>query len=362
MSMSDSLTKYHPYSKPDEVETFKFALLRRVAFYCLWLHVGLIGVFWHVEVPTLAIVNVFSVALWYSGIKLIDRAYYSLALRIFCFEVALHATLVCALLGMKLGFQYYLWTVSCLMLLDYQLRLRNAVLYSLALISLFALLQLLFNDVVYQYKYPQLLPYIHFINVMICGVPMIYTIAHIRTMTVKQRDKLAELAARDPLTKMFNRRYAKELIVHAKENCISTHSPLCLVMADIDHFKAINDTYGHDKGDRILQAVAEIIQTHVNPADIAVRWGGEEFLLVLAPCSTGEAMRRMETLRQAIAAASFENDILQVTMSFGIASWGAQQSFEVVIQHADAALYDSKHSGRNRVTTAPTLRVSETNG
>ena len=131
MSMSDSLTKYHPYSKPDEVETFKFALLRRVAFYCLWLHVGLIGVFWHVEVPTLAIVNVFSVALWYSGIKLIDRAYYSLALRIFCFEVALHATLVCALLGMKLGFQYYLWTVSCLMLLDYQLRLRNAVLYSL---------------------------------------------------------------------------------------------------------------------------------------------------------------------------------------------------------------------------------------
>ncbi|WP_010604214.1 GGDEF domain-containing protein [Pseudoalteromonas maricaloris] len=353
------MTKYHPYSKPDQVEALKFALLRRVAAYCMWLHAGLIGVFWHLEVNILAWVNVGSVLMWYVGIKLIDASKPSIALRVFCLEVAVHATLVCAYLGMSLGFQYYLWTVSCLMLLDYQLRLRNAVIYSVVLITLFAVLELLFGDVAYQYRYQQLIPYVHFANVLICGIPMIYTISHIRKMTVQQRDKLEELAAHDPLTQMFNRRYARELITHAKENCISTHSPLCLVMADIDHFKKINDTFGHDKGDQILKSVAETIKAHIHPADIAVRWGGEEFLIVLAPCSSGEAMQRMEKLRRAVEATSFENEILKVTMSFGVANWDPSQTFEVVIQHADAALYDSKHSGRNRITAAPILRVSE---
>ncbi|PCK30088.1 GGDEF domain-containing protein [Pseudoalteromonas piscicida] len=349
------MTKYHPYSKPDQVEAMKFALLRRVAVYCMWLHVGLIGVFWHLEVTALAIVNIGSVAMWYVGIKFIDTDKPSVALRVFCLEVAIHATLVCAYLGMALGFQYYLWTVSCLMLLDYQLKLRNAVIYSVLLITLFATLKLLFGDIPYQYGYPDLVPFVHFANVLICGIPMIYTISHIRKMTVQQRDKLAELAAHDPLTQMFNRHYARELISHAKESCVSTHSPLCLVMADIDHFKQINDTYGHDKGDKILKNVADTIKSHIRPADIAVRWGGEEFLIVLAPCSTKEAIHRIEQLRLTIENIHFQNSQLTVTMSFGIASWDHQDSFETTISHADAALYDSKHNGRNRISVAPTI-------
>ncbi|MDW7551085.1 GGDEF domain-containing protein [Pseudoalteromonas peptidolytica] len=354
------MTKHHPYSRPDQVEALKFALLRRVALYCMWLHVVLFGAFWHLQVETLAIVNIGSVTMWYIGIKLIDNNKPSLALRVFCLEVALHATLVCAYLGMSLGFQYYLWTVSCLMLLDYQLKLRHAVIYSVVLITLFATLKLLFDDVIYHYRYQELVPYVHFANVLICGIPMIYTISHIRKMTVQQRDELAELAAHDPLTKMFNRRYAKELITHAKESCISTHSPLCLVMADIDHFKKINDTFGHGKGDKILKTVAKTIQSHMLPADIAVRWGGEEFLIVLAPCSGDEAMRRIEQLRQATENIKFENNIIKITMSFGITNWDHSESFEQAIHHADAALYRSKELGRNCITTAPSISTTQT--
>ncbi|WP_440054667.1 diguanylate cyclase [Pseudoalteromonas sp. T1lg65] len=346
------MAQQHPYSKPDNSEAAKFALLRKVAVYCLWIHAGLILVFWQLGVPFLSAVNIGSVLLWYAGIRLIDQGAYSLALRIFCFEVAAHAILVCAILGMGLGFQYYLWTVSCLMLLDYQLKLTRAVSYAIGLISLFALLQIWFADIPYRYAYPQLLPYVHTINVLACGVPMIYTIAQIRELTLQQKNTLATLAAHDPLTHLFNRRYANELILHARESCLSTGCPICVLMADIDHFKDINDELGHDTGDAVLVHVAEVIQQHLKPADIAVRWGGEEFLFVLAPCNIDEATTRAEALRKAVGMIHFDKWQLNLTISLGVTQWQASQSFEEAVQVADTALYDSKNSGRNKVTTA----------
>ncbi|MFC3034514.1 GGDEF domain-containing protein [Pseudoalteromonas fenneropenaei] len=354
-----SVTVYdHPHSEPDKVEVLKYKLFRQVAWYCLLLHLLLIGVFAHLGVTLLAWVNVGSVATWGIGIWLLDKGNSSLALRIFCAEVAIHASLVCAHLGMSLGFQYYLWTVSCLVLLDYQLKLSHAVVAALIMIATFALLNLGYADITYHYAYPELVPYVHVLNVLICGIPMIYTIGQIREITFKQRHELAELAAIDPLTQLYNRRYATGLIHQAHESSLQTQTPLCVVMADIDHFKRINDSFGHDKGDDILRNVTEQLRLHMHPADIPVRWGGEEFLLVLSPCSLGQAMARMESLRIAIAEHAFAHNMLRVTMSFGVVEWGKDMDFKSVLQHADAALYDSKHAGRNKVTAAPVMSIT----
>ncbi|TMP28723.1 DNA polymerase III subunit delta' [Pseudoalteromonas rubra] len=342
----------HFYSQPDEVELVKVKLFKQVAYYCLCLHLLFIFAFWYSHVYILAIANIASVAAWASGIHLLNRGHSHLALRVFCIEVTVHSVLVCATLGMDYGFQYYLWTIACMLLLDLQLKLRLAITLSLSLIVLFAVLFELYGTVNTTFVFHDYARPIHFINVFICGLPMIYVIGQIRESTFIQRRQLATLAARDPLTNLFNRRYAKELILRAHASCAHNDQSLCVVMADLDHFKQINDQLGHDMGDEVLQTVSDILHKHVTDQDIAVRWGGEEFLLVLVDCNLEQAVHRLETLRQTLEMQQFNGNELTATMSFGVALWHTALPFSVALQLADDALYTSKAQGRNRVTAA----------
>ncbi|MCF6437313.1 GGDEF domain-containing protein [Pseudoalteromonas sp. MMG022] len=343
----------HPHKKPNEVEQLKSQLLLKVAWYCLFLHAMLILVFLFVEVELLALFNIFSVATWWFGIKLLQKDYLSLALRIFSLEVTAHSIVVCLLIGTDYGFQFYLWAASCLLLLDIQLKLKQAVSWCTAIIIMFAYTYIGFIPSPYQIAYHEYAPYIHFLNVVVCGIPMIYTIGLIREITINQRKELEILAAHDSLTHLFNRRYALGLIHRAQQSCVSQKTPICVVMADIDHFKRVNDRYGHELGDEVIFRVSGQLKRHLNDADIGVRWGGEEFLLVLPNCSLIETQQRIENIRQAVEAMSFQADDLCVTMSFGIALWHPTQSFESVLKYADVALYNSKHKGRNTLTIAP---------
>ncbi|RZM81111.1 DNA polymerase III subunit delta' [Pseudoalteromonas rubra] len=342
----------HIYSQPDEVELVKVKLFKQVAYYCLCLHLLFIFAFWYSQVYILAIANIASVAAWATGIYLLNLGHSHLALRVFCIEVTAHSVLVCATLGMDYGFQYYLWTIACMLLLDMKLKLRLAITLSLSLIVLFAALFELFSDVQTAFVFHDYARPIHFINVFVCGLPMIYVIGHVRESTFIQRHQLATLAARDPLTNLFNRRYAKELILRAHSSCAHNDQSLCVVMADLDHFKQINDQLGHDVGDEVLQTVSNILREHVTDQDIAVRWGGEEFLLVLVDCSLEEALQRLETLRQTLEKQRFNGDELTATMSFGVALWHTALPFSVALQLADDALYSSKAKGRNCITAA----------
>ncbi|KAF7767504.1 hypothetical protein PCIT_a4405 [Pseudoalteromonas citrea] len=345
----------HPHSQPDIVEQVKLTLLKRVAWYCLGLHVLLLMVFWLLNITSLALLNIVSVIAWGAGIYLLNHEHRSLALRLFSIEVAIHAVSVCALLGMELGFQYYLWTVSCLLLLDNNMELKPAVAASTIMIILFAAMYIWFDDVTYNYAFANLLPYVHFTNVLVCGIPMIFTVSLIREVTMQQRQSLEQLAAKDPLTHMYNRRYALELITHAKYHCDENNETLCIVMADIDHFKQINDDYGHVQGDEVLKRVALMIEKYTRPVDICARWGGEEFLLVMPNCTPKTAMFRIEKLRSSITCEVFEHFDKHVTMSFGVALWPTSSNFDTVLQHADNALYSSKKNGRNQVTAASSL-------
>ncbi|QLE07986.1 GGDEF domain-containing protein [Pseudoalteromonas shioyasakiensis] len=239
-------------------------------------------------------------------------------------------------------------------MIDYQLTFKRAAIYSLVMIATFALLYVFFADVQYSFAYPELLPHVNVINIIIAGLPMVYGMGLIREITISQRIELTEMAARDPLTKLYNRRFAKKLITSAHKKSIEQDSNICIVMADIDKFKNINDNYGHDKGDTILINVAKLISQFINDEDIAVRWGGEEFLLLLTNTDAKQAYAKIETLRIKIAELEAHPDFpdINVTMSFGLIEWQPLASIEKMLQHADEALYRSKHAGRNQTTVA----------
>jgi diguanylate cyclase (GGDEF)-like protein len=165
--------------------------------------------------------------------------------------------------------------------------------------------------------------------------------------------RLFHEAITDGLTGLFLKRYFQiQLEIELKR--VQRHRrPMSLLMLDIDHFKAINDTYGHVKGDVILREVSRLVKSCVRETDIASRYGGEELAVILPETPSLEAAAIAERMRKEIAALRFPHDgtELSITMSVGVHSveGGAEARSEEVIQKADAALYEAKKSGRNRV-------------
>ena len=179
-------------------------------------------------------------------------------------------------------------------------------------------------------------------------------VAVIRDVSVEHINtrELIDAALTDPLTGLHNRRglEGRAEAIHFRP----AGAPVTQVwiMVDIDHFKRVNDTYGHEAGDEVLKAVAEALRSTARGADIVARFGGEEFVLVLPDTSAELAVRIAERLRLVIEALSTEVDgqVIRVTASFGVAQRAAQESQLQALERADAALYSSKEGGRNRVT------------
>jgi diguanylate cyclase (GGDEF)-like protein len=159
--------------------------------------------------------------------------------------------------------------------------------------------------------------------------------------------RLARLAHRDPLTGTLNRRGLEVVFP-------DDPGPLTIAIGDVDHFKQVNDSHGHAMGDRVLQQVALLLGAIVRNADAVVRYGGEEFVLVMAGVDEAVGLRVAERCRRAIEAASVELDgiSVKVTISFGVAARQTGEPRDAVIARADGALYVAKQLGRNRVELA----------
>lgn len=164
--------------------------------------------------------------------------------------------------------------------------------------------------------------------------------------------QLAEQAIRDPLTGLFNRRYLETIGPRELSRCERDGSGLALMMIDIDHFKSINDRYGHLGGDEVLKALAAILINSVRGTDIACRFGGEEFLLLLPNMGAQGATDRAEQWRAAFEAMTVESngDQIKATLSIGVALHPRDGNvIEALTRAADSALYRAKAEGRNRV-------------
>jgi diguanylate cyclase (GGDEF)-like protein len=168
---------------------------------------------------------------------------------------------------------------------------------------------------------------------------------------VEAREAMRHQATHDDLTSLLNRRAIMELLARELSRSRREKSFTVVLMADLDHFKKINDTYGHLVGDEVLCEVARRLLASVRPYDLVGRYGGEEFLVVLNSCDAESAMERAEALRRAIAAApvTTASGSISVTMSIGVISSQKQNSAspDEVVRDADAALYAAKDAGRN---------------
>lgn len=159
----------------------------------------------------------------------------------------------------------------------------------------------------------------------------------------------------DPLTGLYNRRYMEIMLNHELQRAERAGYPVCLIMMDIDHFKKLNDTYGHPAGDEVLRQLAALIKSQVRKADIACRYGGEEFLIILPETTLEIAAERAETLRQAFGnlIIVYDGRTMQSNLSLGVAAFPEHARAPLqLIQAADSALYAAKTGGRNRVEMA----------
>jgi len=167
-------------------------------------------------------------------------------------------------------------------------------------------------------------------------------------------DESERLATIDPLTGLMNRRAFLSAINVELARCTRHSIPTSLLLLDVDHFKAVNDTYGHAGGDRILSQVGACIRAMLRIPDLIARWGGEEFVVALTNTDQEGANLVAERLRQAIECLTvpFEDKTIHVTVSIGLASLRSTETLEALIDRADRAMYGAKHAGRNRVVAA----------
>jgi two-component system cell cycle response regulator len=166
-----------------------------------------------------------------------------------------------------------------------------------------------------------------------------------------------EMAITDQLTGLHNRRYMSRHLDNLVANAYKTDKPLAFLIMDIDHFKSVNDTYGHDIGDEVLREFASRISANVRGIDLACRYGGEEFVVVMPDTDFDFAMTVAERLRKGVEEKAFEISRdpgkLGVTISIGIASSEKEgDTAEALLHRADQALYRAKREGRNRVVVA----------
>ncbi|MCR6646022.1 MAG: PleD family two-component system response regulator [Terricaulis sp.] len=187
-------------------------------------------------------------------------------------------------------------------------------------------------------------------------------IARARTLMRRKRymdalrarlDHSLELAITDQLTGLYNRRFMAAQLGPLIQRAQCGGDPVSLMIVDIDHFKRINDTHGHDAGDAILREFSVRLASNVRPSDFACRMGGEEFVVIMPRTSGDTACMAAERLRRQICAAPFQgarlSEPLDVTISIGVASAEADDDADTILKRADEALYEAKTAGRNRV-------------
>lgn len=166
---------------------------------------------------------------------------------------------------------------------------------------------------------------------------------------LKKAESLEKKASTDYLTKLNNRRKFNTLIEYELSQMKRYKDrDLCVIVFDIDGFKYINDTYGHDTGDKILQEISKVLKVSVRNSDITCRWGGEEFAIALSETNIEDALLVAEKLRATVENHIFVND-LRITCSFGVSQYHSDDTYPTLFKRADEALYKAKNTGKNKV-------------
>ena len=336
-------------------EAFFRKLLLAVSVMAGLTHFCFLLLFYKYGVDTLAIINVGSILCYGLTFSLLCRHHQLTAALLITLEVVGHGVLAVYFIGWESGFHLYIMLVPPVIVVSPLDNWRAKAPVVVGLTALYVALDFYLRSATPVATLDlSVLNGLHYFNLITVLLLLIFMAGMYYRLVVQSERQLREMATTDPLTRLRNRRSVLDTLgLEAAKQRRDGH-PLSFVLCDVDHFKSINDTHGHEAGDQVLKAVAKILRAGVREIDHAARWGGEEFLLLLPETGLSDASLVASRLREHIASLTVpgKEGVLRVTMTFGVSTLGLNEPIEHAIARADKALYKGKHTGRNRVEMA----------
>lgn len=337
--------------------------LRRMSVWLLFMaflaHIVLLAIFTMVDVKPMMVLNVCGLLIYSILIALLtsSRMPLCVANAVSLIEIMVHAASAVVFIGWDSGFcMYCIALVSVVFFLsraaeNYNRRLHHPLLLSISISIFYFLLRFYALKKKPLYVIPVFwTKFFYLTNSAITFVAVI-CFAKIYSDAIESIERAYRRESNiDELTLLYNRRKARDILGDVHEAAMDSGVPYMVAMMDVDDFKQINDTYGHNAGDYALLSVSHKILCHISDNTKACRWGGDEFLLIGTP-SKDEASSILELLRQDVERTEFRHDgvSFRLTVTIGVASYNENSTISEVIGRADAALYRAKNAGKNRV-------------
>ena len=302
--------------------------------------------------PVLAWVNVVSVAMYIGAYYALKQRRNRLAVWLIWTEVVVHAALGIVMIGWGSGFHYYLLMFIPAICLSAP---RKWIVPGLCVLwAYYVALSVVMWFVVPLQPIPEMaLNLVHLFNLTVVFAMFSYLSVFYLGVVIAAQKRLQKVAITDSLTGLLNRRQMQYLLDQELERFKRSGEPVSLMLMDLDHFKQLNDSRGHDAGDKVLQAFADILRQELRAQDLVARWGGEEFLVIMPQCTVSDALKTAERLRVALETyrgKSTDGADFEATVSIGVTDLRQGDDAVTAVSRADRAMYQSKALGRNRVT------------
>ncbi|MCM2314257.1 MAG: diguanylate cyclase [Thermoanaerobaculia bacterium] len=331
-----------------------FVVMRNMCYLGAPSHAAFAPLFVALGVPLLGYFNIFSAIAWVFALWLTNNGRYRLAIDLLTLEVIGFSAIGVYCLGWGAGFQTYLMPLIAFVMVNYRLGKRTVLLQGITLVALYTGLYRYTVGREFTAVSPRTMEWLHYMNIAIVFSAICIIAYYFREASLTAERKMERLATTDNLTGIANRLSMWSHLEREWLRSDDTGRPTTVLIADVDHFKAVNDVHGHDIGDAALKHVAACLQKSVREGDRVGRWGGEEFLAVLPETGLDAGRVVGERVRATLAAERFVVSGIQfpITMTIGVAERGAGEPLDRCIKRADQALYLGKQSGRDRVQPA----------
>ncbi len=343
------------YNLTSDINIVNEKLAQNINLIILFIHIGLLIAFILMDAPIMIIMNLISIGTYIYLFRIIDvnLVLYLTAVYV---EILIHMTLATLCLGWQCGFQLYFFAfIPIIYYSDYISKKRKlkkvyTVPMSILVITVFLALRIYAygDNALYTHIKESTCVIMYMINIVMTFIFIMIFMAMFEKMAIHNESMLQHMAEYDLLTNLSNRHRMTTIF----NDLIAADTDFSVAILDIDNFKKVNDTYGHNIGDKVLKAFAEILNKSESHDIYASRWGGEEFLVVLSGENTyNRAKSLLERIR--VDASNIripiEEDELAITVSCGIAQWRLGEKTSKTINRADSYLYIAKSNGKNQV-------------
>lgn len=350
------------FSEHVESENYRlFVVINYISYLGFFTHLAFIPLFFWINTEVLAYFNFLSVVAWAVAYVLNRNGQHVMAVVILSIEVCIHAVLATTILGWDSGFHYFLIPFILFIFINHKQSLFMISIETILVFLVYIWLLLSTQNVQYLGVInKEVIDAFQFLNIAVNFFAIGLLGYGLRTSSMRAEWEMEQLATTDTLTRLYNRRKMNELMQLEMIRLRRSGKTGVLVISDLDLFKAINDQYGHDCGDYVLQAVSQLMSMTLRKQDILSRWGGEEFILLLPETDMAGAVKVIEVLRETMSDHAFEyaGQNINVTMTFGMKVFDDTQPIEKVIKEADQLMYQGKSKGRNQIVSHEGLNAA----